>query len=126
MATSISPTVALFRAEGETNLQLEIGDRRDRRVEEVNDGRRCILLPLTTDICNESYPPMVLVNSQIPISHSELFWLVGPASASILFRITFPLSVGPLPYASEDATIRYFITKSQVRVGGAKHHQANA
>jgi hypothetical protein len=85
--TSISlSTAALFRAKGEISVQLEIGNRRHRRVEEVNDGRRCILLPLTTDISNESYPPMILVHSQMPISNSELFWLVKLASTSILFR----------------------------------------
>lgn len=29
---------------------------------------------------------MILVHSQMPISHSELFWPVKPTSTSILFR----------------------------------------
>jgi hypothetical protein len=78
-------------------------------VEEINDGRRKFL-SLATDVFNKSYPPpMTLVDSQIPISHSELFWALKPASASVAFCINLLLGVGHPPYTSKDATIRYFI-----------------
>ena len=87
-------------------------------VEEVNDGRRRKFLSLTTDVFNKSYPPpMTLVDFQIPIAHSELFWALKPASASIPFCINLPLGVSYPPYISKDAAIRYFICPA-VAVGG--------
>lgn len=89
-------------------------------VEEVHDGRRWIFLSLTTDIFNESHPPpMTLVNSQIPASHSELCWALKPAHASIPFCVNLPLKIGPPTYTSRQAGIRYFVCPTlAVRTGG--------
>ena len=63
-------------------------------------------LSLTTDV---SYPPpMTLVDSQIPISHSELFWALKPASAMIPFDVNLLPGIGHPPYTSKDAAIHYF------------------
>jgi hypothetical protein len=90
-------------------------------VEEVNDGRRWIFLSLGTDVFNESHPPpMTLVNSQIPVSHSELFWALKPAYASIPFCVNLPLNIGPPPYASKQAGIRYFVCPTVAIKSGGK------
>jgi hypothetical protein len=90
-------------------------------VEEVNDGRRWIFLSLTTDVFNESHPPpMTLVNSQIPVSHTELFWSLKPAYASIPFCVNLPLNVGPPPYTSKQAGIRYFVCPTVAIKSGDK------
>jgi hypothetical protein len=62
-------------------------------------------LPLTADILNESYPPMILVNSQI--FRTLLACQAGICIDSLPHQL--PLSVGPLPYTSKNAAIRYFI-----------------
>lgn len=88
-------------------------------VEEINDGRRKFL-SLTTDVFNKSYPPpMTLVDSQTPISHSELFWALKPASTSIAFCINLLLGVGH-PHPKTPQFITLFVRQSQLRVGGSK------
>lgn len=79
-------------------------------VEEVSDGRRWIFLSLATDVFDIKHPPpMSLVTSQAPVSHSELFWALKPSHVSLPFRVNLPLNIGPPPYVCRKAGIRYFL-----------------
>lgn len=79
-------------------------------VEEVTDGRRWIFLSLATELFDEQHPPAAsLVTTQIPASGSELSWPLQPSSAVIPFCLNLPLNIGPPPYVSKQARIRYIL-----------------
>ena len=79
-------------------------------VEEVNDGRRWTFLALGTDLFDETHPPPSgLIDGRSPKHRSELGWLLKPASVTIPFCINLPLNLGPPPYDSKQACIRYIL-----------------
>ena len=79
-------------------------------VEEVTDGRRWIFLSLGTELFDEQHPPPAsLLATPIPTSRSELSWALQPASAVIPFCLNLPLNIGPPPYLSKQARIRYIL-----------------
>lgn len=79
-------------------------------VEEVNDGRRWTFLALGTDLFDEAHPPPHgLIDGRSSKYRSELGWLLKPASVTIPFCINLPLNLGPPPYDSKQACIRYVL-----------------
>ena len=79
-------------------------------VEEVSDGSKWIFLSLATELFDEQHPPRAsLVASQVPTSSTERCWALQPASAIIPFYLNLPLNIGPPPYASKQARIRYIL-----------------
>ena len=80
-------------------------------VEEVNDGRRWIFLSLGSELFDETHPPPpALVNSEAIRHESELSWALKPASAVVPFCVNLPLNLGPPPYLSRQASIRYILS----------------
>lgn len=79
-------------------------------VEEVSDGRRWAFLALGTDLFDEDNPPPnSLIDGRSPRYNSELGWILKPSSATIPFCINLPLNLGPPPYSSKQASIRYIL-----------------
>lgn len=79
-------------------------------VEEVSDGRRWIFLSLATELFDQERPPPAsLVSTQVPTPGKELLWPLRPASVVIPFCMNLPLNIGPPPYASRQARIRYLL-----------------
>jgi Arrestin (or S-antigen), C-terminal domain len=79
-------------------------------VEEVTDGRRWIFLSLATELFDAQHPPPgSLVATQVPASGTELSWPLRSASVVIPFCLNLPLNIGPPPYASKQAHIRYVL-----------------
>ena len=79
-------------------------------VEEVNDGRRWVFLSLGSELFDQDHsPPPVLLDSRDSQLESELSWSLKPGSASIPFCINLPLNLGPPPYLSRQASIRYIL-----------------
>jgi hypothetical protein len=90
-------------------------------VEEVSDGRRWAFLSLGTDLFNEDNPPPTsLIDSRSPKYNSELGWVLKPASATIPFCINLPLNLGPPPYVSKQACIRYILCPTAYIAVGEK------
>ena len=91
-------------------------------IEEINDGRRWIFLSLATQLFDLDHPPPAsLVITQTPISQSELFWPLKQSTAVLPFCVHLPLNVGPPPYSSKQASIRYMICPTLViKTGGKK------
>lgn len=90
-------------------------------VEEVEDSGRRIFLSLATELFNRQCPPpSVLVVSQTPERGSELYWQAKPATLTIPFCINLPLKLGPPPYSSRKATIRYLLSPSIILKLGEK------
>ena len=89
-------------------------------VEEVTDGRRWIFLSLATELFDQAHPPPPsLVSSQDSASSSEQLWpLKSGSAASVPFCINLPLNIGPPPYLSRQAAIRYlFCPTAIIKVG---------
>lgn len=88
-------------------------------VEEISDGRRWVFLSLATELFDkDNPPPPSLVTSQKPQAGPDLWWELKTATAILPFCLNLPLKLGPPPYASKQASIRYLLCPSVlVRVG---------
>ncbi|EXJ89039.1 hypothetical protein A1O3_02103 [Capronia epimyces CBS 606.96] len=88
-------------------------------VEEISDGRRRVFLSLATELLDRNNPPPPsLVTSQRPLPAPDLWWELKPAASALPFCVNLPLKLGPPPYASRQASIRYLLCPSVVlRVG---------
>ena len=89
-------------------------------VEEVTDGRRWIFLSLATELFDQAHPPPPsLVSSQDSASSSEQLWpLKSLSAAAVPFCINLPLNIGPPPYLSKQAAIRYlFCPTAMIKIG---------
>lgn len=79
-------------------------------VEEVTDGRRWIFLSLATELFDIHHPPPApLISAQTPAPGPELSWPLQPSSVVIPFCVNLPLNIGPPPYVSKQARIRYIL-----------------
>lgn len=79
-------------------------------VEEVSDGRRWIFLSLASEMFDEEHPPPPsLVSTQTSVSSSQIKWPLKPSTAVIPFCLNLPLNLGPPPYLSKQARIRYIV-----------------
>ncbi|OAL27427.1 hypothetical protein AYO22_03702 [Fonsecaea multimorphosa] len=84
-------------------------------VEEINDGRRWVFLSLATDLFDrENPPPPSLVTSQDPEPGADLWWEMRSATSVVPFCVNLPLRLGPPPYFSRQASIRYLLCPSIV------------
>ncbi|EXJ94990.1 hypothetical protein A1O1_00108 [Capronia coronata CBS 617.96] len=88
-------------------------------VEEISDGRRWVFLSLATELFDsDNLPPPSLVTSQRPLPGPELWWELKASTSVLPFCVNLPLKLGPPPYASRQASIRYLLCPSVViRVG---------
>ncbi|KAK5444384.1 hypothetical protein LTS15_010499 [Exophiala xenobiotica] len=88
-------------------------------VEEISDGRRWVFLSLATEMFDrENPPPPSLVTSQHPQDSPDLWWELKSAKTTVPFCINLPLKLGPPPYASKQAAIRYLLCPSLlIKVG---------
>lgn len=88
-------------------------------VEEVYDNRRWIFLSLASELIDKTHPPPPsLVVSQIPTQSTDLCWEMKHTSVVIPFCINLPLNLGPPPYLSKQARIRYMLCPSaMIKIG---------
>lgn len=90
-------------------------------VEEAGDGRRWAFLALGTELFDERHPPPnALIDGRSPRFNSVLGWVLKPATATIPFCINLPLNLGPPPYASRQASIRYILCPTAHIIVGDK------
>lgn len=83
------------------------------RVEEMNGSRRYVFLNLATELIDERNPPPAnMVDTQEPVSAHELFWHLMPSVTNLAFNLSLPLNVGPPPFQSKNARIRYILCAS--------------
>lgn len=79
-------------------------------VEETSDGKRWVFLSLACDLIDKDRPPpFSLVATQSPLVHGEVSWPLKPSSANVPFCLNLPLNLGPPPYVSKQARIRYVL-----------------
>jgi len=79
-------------------------------VEEMSGGRRSVFLNLATELIDgRNPPPREMVESLLQISPVDPFWYLTPATCRIPFILSLPLDVGPPPFHSKHARIRYLL-----------------
>lgn len=65
-------------------------------------------------------PPPTITTLREAIAENELFWPTHVGIATIPFCINLPLNLGPPPYASRHASIRYVLVPTLVLKNGSK------
>lgn len=81
-------------------------------IEEVSPGpRRHIFLSLGNELIDIGHPPPSdMVQSQQPQAPHGRSWILVPSLSILPFLITLPLEVGPPPFRSKHARIRYVLS----------------
>ena len=79
-------------------------------VEEASGGRKAIFLNLATELIDaDNSPPRTMVDSDTQISPIDPFWYLIPSITILPFLLSLPLDVGPPPFHSRHAKIRYVV-----------------
>ena len=82
-------------------------------LEEMSGNRRSVFLNLANELIDEDNPPPHnMVDSQEQISPHEPFWHLMPSITNLHFMMSLPLNVGPPPFQSKNARIRYLLCVS--------------
>lgn len=79
----------------------------------MSGNRRSVFLNLATELIDEdNLPPHNMVDSQEQIGHDDPFWHLMPSITNLPFVMSLPLNVGPPPFQSKHARIRYVLCVS--------------
>ncbi|KAJ4304578.1 hypothetical protein N0V90_000104 [Kalmusia sp. IMI 367209] len=82
-------------------------------LEETNGNKRSVFLNLATELIDdENPPPQNMVDSQEQIGRDDPFWHLMPSITNLPFAMSLPLNVGPPPFQSKNARIRYVLCVS--------------
>jgi hypothetical protein len=77
----------------------------------MSSSKRNILLNLATELVDsDNPPPYNMVESLKQVSPLDPFWLLAPSVSHLLFLISLPLDIGPPPFRSKMARIRYVLS----------------
>ncbi|KAI9833032.1 MAG: hypothetical protein M1819_003864 [Sarea resinae] len=79
-------------------------------VEEISSLKRSIFMSLANELIDIDHPPpSIMLASTTPLSLNDPFWLLAPSKVTLAFRMSLPLNVGPAPFNSRHAKIRYIL-----------------
>lgn len=79
-------------------------------LEEMAGSKRSVFLNLATELVDpDNPPPYNMVESQNQISLDDPFWHLIPSFTNLPFIMSLPLDVGPPPFQSKTARIRYVL-----------------
>lgn len=80
-------------------------------VEEMAGARKHVYLNLATELIDSNNPPPHhMVESLKQLSPLDPFWLLTPSVCTLPFLLSLPLDVGPPPFQSKHAKIRYILS----------------
>lgn len=92
-------------------------------IEEVSGSKRSVFLNLATELIDdENPPPQNMVDSQEQIGRDDPFWHLMPSITNLPFAMSLPLNVGPPPFQSKNARIRYVLCVSLLVRDQGKHY----
>ncbi|MCJ1432271.1 hypothetical protein MMC27_001627 [Xylographa pallens] len=80
---------------------------------ELGHGRQSIFRSLANELIDETYPPPSTMVAA-PREVSDAFWPVMPCTSVLPFKLDLPINIGPPPYKSKHATIRYMLCATLV------------
>ncbi|KAF1958243.1 hypothetical protein CC80DRAFT_591977 [Byssothecium circinans] len=96
-------------------------------VEEVSGNRRSVFLNLATELIDDEHPPpQNMVDSREQIGRDDPFWLLMPSVSNLPFLISLPLNVGPPPFHTKNAKIRYVLCVSLLVRDQERHYVVRA
>lgn len=79
-------------------------------VEEMSTSRRNVFLNLATELIDsDNPPPHNMVESLKQLSPLDPFWMLAASNSNLPFLLSLPLDVGPPPFYSKHARIRYLL-----------------
>ncbi|KAF2634897.1 hypothetical protein P280DRAFT_412896 [Massarina eburnea CBS 473.64] len=82
-------------------------------LEEVSGNRRSVFLNLATELIDDEHPPPHnMVDSREQIGRDDPFWHLMPSLSNLPFMMSLPLNVGPPPFHTKNARIRYLLCVS--------------
>ncbi|KAF2476885.1 uncharacterized protein BDR25DRAFT_321448 [Lindgomyces ingoldianus] len=82
-------------------------------LEEMVGNRRSVFLNLATELIDDDNPPPHnMVDSQNQVASDDPFWHLMPSITHLPFIMSLPLNVGPPPFQSKHAKIRYVLCVS--------------
>ena len=89
---------------------------------EMSHGKKFIFRSLANELIDETHaPPLTMVAS--PRKSSDAFWEAVPSSSVIPFKLNLPVVMGPPPYKSKIASIKYFLCVTLViRIAGKQQY----
>ena len=91
-------------------------------IEEVSGAKRNVFLALSNELVDSSHsPPSLMVESQSTSNPVDKPWILMPSVSSLPFLITLPLEVGPPPFQSKHARIRYVICATLTIKDAGRH-----
>lgn len=96
-------------------------------VEEVSD-RWWVFLSLASELFDDANPPPASVlaaqKTHSPeLEEGQVLWPLKPCKVQLPFCLNLPLNLGPAPYLSKQARIRYLICPTVTIKVGEKRHQ---
>lgn len=75
---------------------------------ELSFTHKAIFFNVATELIDNDHPPPAIM--LLPVeTENNVFWRVQPCRAAVPFHISLPLKVGPGPFVSTRARIRYVI-----------------
>lgn len=89
-------------------------------IEQVSGGRRYVFLALGNELVDLTHPPPPdMVESSTSAGTSSRSWILSPSVTTLPFLVRLPLEVGPPPFQSKHASIRYLLCATLIiRDGG--------
>ncbi len=89
---------------------------------EAVQGRQHIFRNLAVELIDENHPPpgTMVVASQ---KRFDAFWEVQSSVSVLPFRVNLPINMGPPPYKTKNASIRYIVCVTvMTNIAGKVHH----
>lgn len=89
-------------------------------VEEVSGGRRHVFIDLGNELVDAAHPPPEnMIETQHMLISQERSWKLIPCIQELPFMLRLPLEVGPPPFQSRHARIRYVLCATlHIKDGG--------
>ncbi|MCJ1399537.1 hypothetical protein MMC11_002739, partial [Xylographa trunciseda] len=85
---------------------------------EICHGRQSVFRSLAHELIDETYPPPSTMVAA-PRDASDAYWKVMACTSVLPFRLDLPINMGPPPYKSKHASIKYIICITLViRISG--------
>jgi hypothetical protein len=79
-------------------------------IEELSNTKRDVFLNLATELLDsDNPPPHTMVELLKEVSPGDPFWPLALTSTNLPFMLSLPLDVGPPPFSSKHAKIRYML-----------------
>ena len=92
-------------------------------LEEMTGSKRSVFLNLATELIDrDNPPPHNMVTSQEQLRADDPFWHLAPSITHLPFIVSLPLNVGPPPFQSKHARIRYLLCVSLLIRDQGKHY----